>query len=74
MMIVAVIVVVRLMRVRTGLIQGFSTPGLAGMSAAGLSVTDLDPVVAQQQVQLATQRHRLAQVGDEKPRSRSHAH
>jgi hypothetical protein len=59
------IVVVVIMRVRTGLSGAFSTSGLAGVAAAGLTVTNLDPVVAQQKPELAAQRHRLAQVREE---------
>ena len=64
--------VMMVVRVRTGLPRAFSTPGLAGMAAAGLPVPELDPVVAQEQPQLAAERHRLSQVSQEEraPRAR----
>jgi hypothetical protein len=65
------LVVMVVMRVRTGLVGGLSTSGLAGMAAAGLCVAQLDPVVAQKQPQLATERHRLSQIGQEEGASRS---
>ena len=65
------VVMMVVMRVRTGLVGGLSTPGLAGMTAAGLPVTELDPVVSQEQMQLATERHRLAEVCQEERASRS---
>jgi hypothetical protein len=58
------------MRVRTGLVSGLSTPWLARMTTARLAVTELDPVVAQEQPQFATERYRLAEVRQEERASR----
>ncbi len=48
-MVVVLVAVMVVMRVRTGLRPGFSTTGLAGMAAALLAVSQLDPVVAHEE-------------------------
>jgi hypothetical protein len=41
---------------------GLSAAGLAGVAAAGVEVTELQPVVSQQEPELPRQRHRLPHV------------
>ena len=60
---VLVIVIMRMLDARTGLVTQLSTARLTVVAAASLSVTQLYPVVAQHKPNLASKRHRLTEVG-----------
>jgi hypothetical protein len=63
--VILVVMVAVVVGVRTGLGGGFSAAGLAGVAAALLVVSELDPVVAREEAQLASQGHRLGEVREE---------
>ena len=62
---VVVVLVVVMVRVLTGLRANLSRPRFTRVAAAGLAVSQLDPVVAQQEPRLASEGHGLAEVGKE---------